>query len=73
MLKTTLAVGLANEIQSKMVRKSRWRIKMKKSQHRKVVKANQKAKKRLSPKSGSEQKNQRPPELRILAANQDRS
>ncbi len=43
---------------------------MKKSQHRKVVKA-RKVKKRLSPKSESVLKNQRLPELKTLAANQD--
>ncbi len=37
---------------------------MKKSQYKKVVKASQKAKKRLSPKNRSELKKQKPPELK---------
>ena len=44
-------------------------MEMKKSQHKKVVKTNQKIKKRLNPKSESKQKKQKPSELRTLAAN----
>ncbi len=43
------------------------------SQYKKIVKTSQKAKKRLSLKSKSKQKNQRPPELRTLVTNQDHS
>ena len=46
-------------------------MEVKKSQHKKVVKANQKAKKRLNPKGRSEQKKQKSPELKTLAAYQD--
>ncbi len=73
MLKTTSAAGPAasaevRDEEQNGKRISR-RIKVKRSQYKKVVKA----KKRLSPKSESERKNQRPPKLRTLAANQDYS
>ena len=42
---------------------------MKKSQHKKIVNAN----KQQNQKSGSEPKKQRPPELKISTANQERS
>ena len=59
------------KIQIKVVRESRWKIEMKKSQHKKVIKVSQKAKKWLNPKSESKSKKQRPLELRTLA-NQER-
>ena len=46
-------------------------IEVKKNPHTKVIKANQKAKKRQNPKSRSEWKKQKSLVLRTLAANQD--
>ncbi len=46
-------------------------MEVKKSQYKKVIKASQKVKKQLSLKGGSEQKNQKSPKLKTLAANQD--
>ncbi len=46
---------------------------MKESQNRKVVKVSQKVKKRLSPKSRSELKKQKSPELKTSATNQNHS
>ncbi len=54
------------KIQSRVVNESRWRIKVKNNQYKKVVKATR-VKKRPSPKRGFVPKKQRPPELRISA------